>query len=138
MWDHDFSIISDDLIGETMVDLTDRWFDKRWQSLGKQEIQTQTASFPQTDAVIDEEKEDEEEKDSAEDDDDDSDQESSEDEQDYVISIPEQSAAIVDMKPIEHRPLYTTTSATEQGQITMWVEILDGPTVRTEFQLWQS
>ena len=33
VYDHDF-IGSDDLIGETIIDLEDRWFDKKWQELG--------------------------------------------------------------------------------------------------------
>lgn len=32
-WDYDF-VTFDDFIGETVVDIEDRWFDQRWQSLG--------------------------------------------------------------------------------------------------------
>jgi hypothetical protein len=32
-WDYDF-VTFDDFIGETIVDIEDRWFDKRWHSLG--------------------------------------------------------------------------------------------------------
>lgn len=33
VWDHDF-ITKDDLIGTTVVDLEDRWFDGRWKEMG--------------------------------------------------------------------------------------------------------
>jgi len=35
VWDHEaFSVKGDQLIGETWIDLEDRWFDKRWQKWG--------------------------------------------------------------------------------------------------------
>jgi hypothetical protein len=34
MWDYD-SVTFDDFIGKTVIDLEDRWFDPRWQSLGR-------------------------------------------------------------------------------------------------------
>jgi len=33
-WDRD-AISADDFIGKTIIDLEDRWFDQRWQALGK-------------------------------------------------------------------------------------------------------
>ena len=35
VWDYDF-IGSNDLIGVTTIDIEDRWFDKRWQKMGKE------------------------------------------------------------------------------------------------------
>jgi hypothetical protein len=35
VFDHDF-IGSDDLIGETVIDLEDRWFDNKWQAIGSE------------------------------------------------------------------------------------------------------
>ena len=36
----DFGSISDDLIGKTVIDLEDRWFDSRWQELGMENMIT--------------------------------------------------------------------------------------------------
>lgn len=34
MWDYD-ALSGDDLIGKTLIDLEDRWFDERWREMGK-------------------------------------------------------------------------------------------------------
>lgn len=37
VWDHDL-VMSDDLIGTTVIDLEDRWYDGRWKSLGEKAL----------------------------------------------------------------------------------------------------
>jgi len=38
VWDHDM-ISSDDHIGTTVIDLEDRWFDKRWKAMGSEALE---------------------------------------------------------------------------------------------------
>ncbi|CAE7848142.1 FER1L6, partial [Symbiodinium sp. KB8] len=51
-WDYDY-VTFDDFIGETIVDLEDRWFDKRWQSFGlAQQTDERLATRPVEDRTL--------------------------------------------------------------------------------------
>ena len=70
----------DDLIGTTVIDLEDRWFDKRWKNLGH-ELREDNSADPS-------------------------------------------KASRWDVKPIEHRSLYTASMGSNpQGNIEMWLEL---------------
>jgi len=45
VWDHD-DIVSDDFIGETIIDLENRYYSKIWRALDNYPIETRTLKHP--------------------------------------------------------------------------------------------
>ncbi len=45
MWDHDV-VLNDDLIGETLIDLENRFYSKTWRSLSNYPIETRQLYHP--------------------------------------------------------------------------------------------
>lgn len=95
---------SDDLIGETTIDIEDRWFSERWKQIAASE-----STEERTQDELDEE------------------------EAAKVVLEETKDADVSDVetylrKPVELRSLWTPTSQLEQGKLEMWCDIMDQPT----------
>ncbi|GBG24784.1 Fer-1-like protein 4 [Hondaea fermentalgiana] len=95
---------SDDLIGETTIDIEDRWFSKRWK-----EIAAEESLEERTQDELDEE------------------------EAAKVVVEESRDADTSEVetylrKPVELRSIWTPTSQLEQGKVELWCDIMDQPT----------
>ena len=102
VWDHD-KISKDEHIGTTVIDLEDRWFDKRWQDMGHDALDQdkRLLAIQQASAGPDPES------------------------GDAINSKQLDFGPRVAPKPLEMRPLWKPSSSNQQGVLQCWVDILN-------------
>jgi len=113
VWDHD-RFTGDDFIGETVIDLEDRWFDEDWQKLGgggggdaDSADRTDAASSGQNGGAG-------------------TSAEAKQGEKRTLTTMKRKKANSKKprLKPVETRQLWKPTVAMPQGSLSLWIDIL--------------
>lgn len=122
VWDDD-GIVGDDLIGETRIDLEERWFSKEWRDLNDSSVKNSLKDNTKTSKSkeLSENKNDQETVDKSTKE---GTSNKDDNEEEKAKEFDEKEVGGLMKVPIEERTLVKKTSAAPQGILECWVELL--------------